>query len=119
MEVFSSLIVLLLFVADVSKSPPSTVMPHIVVQSLLKGAFGFGEVFVVDVLMAAEGVSIRILRVELNGPGEEFESLFVLLLKGEAVSNSDPRFRRIYRFFKGLMGQEAEIDLLFEMPQAT
>lgn len=119
MEVFSSLVVLLLLVADISEAPPSAVMADVVVESLLEGALGFREIFVVDVFVAAERVGIRILRVELNGPGEELQRLFVLLLQGEAVSNCDPGFRRIDGLFEGLMGQEAEIDLFLEMPQTT
>lgn len=119
MEVFSGLVVLLLLVADVSEAPPSTVMPDVVVESLLEGTFGFGEVLVIDVFVTAEGVGIRILGVELNGSGEELQRLLMLFLKGEAISNCDPGFRRIDGLLERLMGKEAEIDLLLEMPQTT
>ena len=40
--------------------------------------------------MAAEGVGVGELGVELDGPGEELEGGLVLLLEGVAVADGDP-----------------------------
>ena len=69
--------------------------------------------------MATEGECIGVVRVELAGPIEEFDSLFVFFLEGEAVSNCNPCFRDEQGFVKGLVGQVAEFYLLLEMPQAA
>lgn len=71
MEVFSSFVILFLFVTDVTQAPPSRVMPNIIVQRLLKGSLCLSEVLVINMLMATEGVSIGVLRVQLDGPCKE------------------------------------------------
>ena len=118
-EVFAGLVVLLLLVADVAEAPPGAVVAHVVVEGLLEGALGLGEVLVIDVLVAAERIGIWVLRVELDGPGEEFKGLLVLLLQGEAVADGDPGFGRVDGLLEGLVGQEAEVDLLLQVPQAA
>jgi hypothetical protein len=52
-----------LFVANVTQTPPSTIMSYIIVQSLLKSSFGFGKIFIIDMFMAAERMGIGILRI--------------------------------------------------------
>lgn len=94
-------------------------MPDVIIESLLESAFGFGEVLVVDVFVAAEGIGIWILGVELDGSGEKLQRLLVLFLEGEAVTNCNPGFGRVDGLLEGLMGQEAEIDLFLEVPQTA
>lgn len=64
-------------------------------------------------------MSIWVLRVQLDCSSEKFESLFVFFLKGETISNSDPGFRGVYTFFQGLMGEIAEVNMSFHVPQTA
>lgn len=63
MEVFSGLVILFLFVADVSQAPPSTIVSDIIIKGLFKRAFCLGEIFVIDIFVSTERVGIRILRI--------------------------------------------------------
>ena len=119
MEILSSFIIFFLLVANISQAPPSRIMPYIIVQGLLKCSLCLGKILVVDMLMATERVSVRILRIELNSPSEEFQSLLMFLLKGETVSHCYPGFRRIHTFLKRLMSQIAKIHMFLLMPKAT
>ena len=119
MEILSSFIIFFLFVANVSQAPPSRIMPDIIVQGLLKCSLCLSKILVVDMLMTTERVSIRILRVELNSPSEEFQSLLMFLLKGETIPHCYPSFRCIHTFLKRLMGQIAKIHMFLLMPKTT
>ena len=81
MEVFTSLVVLLLLIADVSETPPCRIMSHIIIKSLLKSPLSFGKILVVNMLMAAQRMGVGILRVELNSPCKELQSLLMLFLQ--------------------------------------
>ena len=95
MEILSCFIIFLLFVANISKTPPSRIMSHIIIKSLLKGSLCFCEILVIDVFMSAERVGIWILRIQLYGSCEEFQSLFMFFLKRETISHSNPCFRSV------------------------
>jgi len=71
---------LLLFVKNVSEPPVGVVVPLICLDRLLIALFGRLEIFVLNVLVAAESVSVRVLRVQLNCAVQEFESRLVLFL---------------------------------------
>ena len=119
MEVLSSLVVLLLLVADVAEAPPGRVALEVEVESLFERAFSLREVLVVDVFVPAERVGVRVLRVELDGASEELECLLVLLLEGEAVAHCDPGFWGIYALLQGLVGQVAQVHVFLQVPQAA
>ena len=44
------------------------------------------------------------LWVEFDGPIEEFQGVFMLLLDGEAVADDDPGLRSEEGLFEGLVG---------------
>lgn len=60
---------------------------------------------------------IGIVRVELDGSIEEFESVFMFFLKRETVSNCNPGLGSENILFEGEMSQVAEFDWLFKLPQ--
>ena len=119
MEVLSCFIIFLLLVADISQSPPSWIVSHVIVQGLLKSPFCFSKVLVINMLMPTEWVSVRILRIQLNRTSKEFQSLFMLFLQRETISNRNPGLRSVYTFFKRLMSKITEINVLLLMPQTT
>lgn len=63
--------------------------------------------------MAAERVCIGEVVVQLNGPSEELESRFVLLLQTIAVADDAPGFRGKQRFLKSLVRKVNETVLVF------
>ena len=119
MEILSSFIIFFLLVTNVSQAPPSRIMPDIIVQGLLKCSLCLSKILVVDMLMTTERVSIRILRVKLNSPSEELQSLLMFLLKRETISNCYPGFRCIHTFLKRLMGQIAKVNMFLLMPETA
>lgn len=115
-KVLSCFIILLLFVSNVSKTPPCIIVSDIITECAFEHLFSFWEIFIVNVLMATKRKSIRIIRTELNGSGKEFQGLLMLFLKREAVSNSNPSLRRIKSFLQGLMSKITQLNLFFKVP---
>jgi hypothetical protein len=62
-EMLRGIIVLLLLVRDIAEAPPSIVVPRVEVQSIFEHFLGFAELLVVDVLVAAQGVGVRVVGV--------------------------------------------------------
>lgn len=71
-KVLCCLIILLLFVSNVSETPPCIIMSDIITECTFEHLFSFGEIFIVNVLMTTKWKSVRIVRTELNGSGKEF-----------------------------------------------
>lgn len=63
LEVFSSPLVLLLLIEDVAQPPPRVVVPDVEVQSVLEALARLLEILVVDVLVPAQSVRVRAVRV--------------------------------------------------------
>lgn len=66
--------------------------------------------------VSAQGVSIRKILIELNGPSEEFQSSFVLFLQAVTVADDTPCLWSKERFLEGLIAQEDQSLLVLEMP---
>lgn len=85
--------------ADISETPPGIIMPFICCEGFLVALLSLVKVFVGNVLMATEGVSIGEVVVELDGPVEESKSGFVFFLQAVAVSDHTPSLRGKQGFF--------------------
>lgn len=81
LEKLAGSIILLLFVGNVSLSPPSTVMPYIKIDRMLKHFFCFGEVFIINMLMSTKRVCIRVIWIKLNCSVKKINCLVMLFLK--------------------------------------
>ncbi len=75
------LVELFLLQAYVAEAPPCVVVPLIRLKSSLVASFGLVEIFIRDILMSAQSVSICEIVIQLNCPREEFERCFVLFLQ--------------------------------------
>jgi len=67
--------------------------------------------------MAAQGVRVSKVHVQLNGAREELEGCLMLLLEGVAVADHAPRLRREQRLLQSIVREIAELDLLLEVPE--
>jgi len=65
-----SLFVSLLLVVYVSKTPPCVIVSLICLNCFLVALFRLLEVFVINVLMAAQSVGIRKVNIQLDSPAE-------------------------------------------------
>lgn len=72
---------LLLLKTDVSKSPPSIIMPLIGSKCFLIAFLSLIKVFIGNILMPTKCVSISKLIVDLDGSIKEFKCGFVLFLE--------------------------------------
>lgn len=75
-----------------------------------------GEVFVVDVLVAAEGVGVGVVGVELDGPVEEGQTILMFLLEGETVAHCYPTLLCEDTLGQTVVGQVGEFHLFLQVP---
>ena len=79
-KVLLSLLKLLLLQTNVSNSPPCIVMSLIRGKSFLITSLSLVKIFISNIFMTTEGVSIGKVIIQLDGSVEELKSSFMLLL---------------------------------------
>ena len=93
LEIYRSLVIFLLLLVDVAKAEPSVVVPFININCVLVAFSRLVEVLVLYVLMTAQGMSISVMGIQLDGTTEKLQSSLVLFLKGVAVAQYTPSLR--------------------------
>ena len=94
-EVESCRVEVFLLVENVSKAPPSVVLPFVAIKSLLVAFFCLLKSLVFNMFMSTECISVREKTVKLDGPVKRLKSGFMLLLEGVAVAKDTPSFGRL------------------------
>ena len=75
-----SLLILFLLLENISKSPPCVIMSFVTLQSFLVTFLGLLEVFVINIFMTTQCMSVTEVNVKLNGFAEIFECSLMLFL---------------------------------------
>ena len=101
------------FLVDLAEAVPGVVVATVCGDGGAICVEGFLELFVGDVFVALEGEAICEGGVELRGPLEAFEGLFVFALQGEGVPYCAPCLRRESVDFNKFVGEVSEFDLGF------
>ena len=70
-----------------------------------------------QILVAEQGVGVGECRIDLDGPLEEFQRLFAILLQIEAVAGAAPSGGRRLVLRQHLLRQGRQANLLLQMPQ--
>ena len=96
----------LLLERDVAESPPGVVVRLVGLQRGLIALFTVLVVLVGNELVAAEGVRVGEVLVELDCASKELERRLVLFQQAVAVANDAPSFRGEERFLYSLVTQE-------------
>ena len=118
LEIHGCIVIVFLLLVNVTESPPCIMVSFVAVDCFLVAFSGLLEVFIVDVLVAAQGVRIREIFVYLNGFTEILKRRLVFFLKCVAISQNAPSFWRVETTIHGIFGPVNEIGLLLEMPEA-
>ena len=107
---------LLLLERDITEAPPCVIVGLVGLESRLITFLAIVVVLIGNKLVAAQGVSICKILIELNGPSEEFQSSLVLLLQTVTVADHAPCLGSEERLLEGLIAQEDQGLLVLEVP---
>jgi len=80
MEILACFVIFFLLITDISETPPSRIVPNIIVKSLLKGPLCLGEILVINMFMSTQGMCIGVLRIELDCSCKKLQGLLMLFL---------------------------------------
>ena len=108
----------LLLQRDVAESPPGVIVRLVGLQRSLIALFTVLVVLVGNELVAAEGVRVGEVLVELDRASEELQCRLVLFQQAVAVANDAPSFRSEERFLYSLVTEEDKGRLVLQVPEA-
>ena len=118
LEIHRRILIVLLFLINISESPPSVVVSLVAVDGFLVALSSLFKILIIDVLMTTQGVRVREIFVDLNRFAEILEGCLVLFLEGVAITKNAPSFWCVQTTVHGILGPVNEIGLLLEMPEA-
>lgn len=108
----------LLLQRNVAESPPGVIVRLVGLQRGLIALFTVLVVLVGNELVAAEGVRVGEVLVELDRASEELQCRLVLFQQAVAVANDAPSFRCEERFLYSLVTKENKGRLVLQVPEA-